>query len=221
MKTFSRIAIATLSVMGMSGMASAEQKAPAADKAGAPKAAPGAPAAPKAAPGAPKAAPAAPKAADKAPMMMPAPAEIAAMAKQTGGTWRCKGEEWDDKGAKAPMTASGTAKLDLGGWWITDVMEAKGRMAFKMITHTTYDPTSKKWRRLGISSDGMQMIGTSDGMKDNKMTWNLDMMGPMGAGQFREHMDMTDTKAGMKGWGEMSMDKGKTWMKVYEMTCKK
>jgi hypothetical protein len=203
MKTFSRIAITTLSMVGMAGVASAQQKAPAADKAAQPKAAP------------------APKAADKAPMMMPAPAEIAAMAKQLGGTWRCKGEEWDDKGAKTPMTSTGTAKLDLGGWWITDVMEAKGRMSFKMIMHTTYDPTSKKWRRLGIASDGMQMIGTSDGMKDNKMTWNLDMMGPMGAGQFREHMDMTDTKAGMKAWGEMSMDKGKTWMKVYEMTCKK
>jgi hypothetical protein len=31
---------------------------------------------------------------------------------------------------------------------------------------------------------------------------------------------MTDPKAGMKMWGEMSMD-GKTWTKVYEMTCKK
>jgi hypothetical protein len=28
-------------------------------------------------------------------------------------------------------------------------------------------------------------------------------------------------KAGVKMNGEMSMDKGKTWNKVYEMTCKK
>ena len=43
----------------------------------------------------------------------------------------------------------------------------------------------------------------------------------MGAGTFKDHVDMTDAKAGVKMWGEMSMDKGKTWKKVYEMTCKK
>jgi hypothetical protein len=32
---------------------------------------------------------------------------------------------------------------------------------------------------------------------------------------------MSDPKAGAKFWGEFSMDKGKTWTKVYEMTCKK
>ncbi|HSK01719.1 MAG TPA: hypothetical protein VK932_10780 [Kofleriaceae bacterium] len=154
-------------------------------------------------------------------MMMPAPAEIAAMAKQLGGTWRCKGEEWDDKGARGALTATTTGKLDLNGWWLTEVMEAKGRMTFRMVMHTTYDPTSKKWRRLAIMNDGGQMIGTSEGMKDNKMTWNLDVMGPMGAGLVRDHLDMTDTKAGMKAWGEVSMDKGKTWLKMYEMTCKK
>jgi hypothetical protein len=37
----------------------------------------------------------------------------------------------------------------------------------------------------------------------------------------REFMDMTDAKVGMKSRGEMSLDKGKTWLPVYEMTCKK
>jgi hypothetical protein len=45
-------------------------------------------------------------------------------------------------------------------------------------------------------------------------------MGGMGAGMFKDHGDMTDKKVGMHMWGEMSMDKGKTWVKVYDMTCK-
>ncbi len=155
------------------------------------------------------------------PAMPPVPGEVDMMAKSMGGTWRCKGEEWDEKGAKGAMTATTTAKLELDKWWVEERMEAKGRMTFKMIAYTTYDPTAKKWRRIAVMNGGGQMIGTSDGMKDGKMTWNMDMMSPMGAGLFRDYVDTTDAKAGMKVWGEMSMDKGKTWMKVYEMTCKK
>jgi hypothetical protein len=199
MKTFSQIAIAALTMVGVAGVASAQPKAP--EKAPAP-------------------APMPPKA-DKAPMMPAPPAELDMMAKNATGTWKCKGDEWDEKGAKGAMTATTTAKLDLDKWWVVETMEAKGKMAFKMISYTTYDPTSKKWRRLAVMNGGGQMIGTSDGMKDGKMTWNMDMMSPMGAGQFRDYVDVSDAKAGMKVWGEMSMDKGKTWNKVYEMACKK
>jgi hypothetical protein len=202
MKTFSRVAIASLTMMAVAGVASAQQKAPA-PKAPAPKA------------------PATKAPATKAPAMPAPPAELDMMAKSTAGTWRCKGEEWDDKGAKAPMTATSTSKLDLDKWWLVETMEAKGRMTFKMISYTAYDPTAKKWRRLAVMNGGGQMIGTSEGMKDGKMTWNMDMMSPMGAGMFRDYVDTTDAKAGMKVWGEMSMDKGKSWLKVYEMTCKK
>jgi hypothetical protein len=198
MKTFSRVAIAALTMVGVSGVATAQQKAP--EKAPAPM----------------------PPKADKAPMAMPSPpAELDMMAKSAGGTWKCKGDEWDEKGAKGAMTATTTSKLDLDKWWMVETMEAKGKMSFKMVAYTTYDPTSKKWRRLAVMNGGGQMIGTSDGMKDGKMTWNMDMMSPMGAGQFRDYVDVTDAKAGMKVWGEMSMDKGKTWNKVYEMVCKK
>jgi hypothetical protein len=43
----------------------------------------------------------------------------------------------------------------------------------------------------------------------------------MGEAMFRDHEDLTDPKVGAKMWGEMSTDKGKSWVKVYEMTCKK
>jgi hypothetical protein len=147
------------------------------------------------------------------------PAEIEAMAKTAAGNWRCKGDEWDDRGARAPMTATSSIKLDLDKSWIVETTEAKGRLPFKMVAYTTYDASSKKWRRLGIMSHGGQLIGTSDGLKDNKMTWKIDLVTPMGAGMMREHMDMTDLKAGLKGRGEISLDRGKTWLKVYEMTC--
>lgn len=219
MKTVSAVAIATLTMVGV---ASAQQKAP--EKAPAP-ATPAAPAAPapkadKAAP-APKADKAAPAAKPAAPAMPTPPSELDMLAKASIGTWKCKGDEWDEKGAKGAVTATNTAKLDLDKWWLVETTEVKGRMPFKMVAYTTYDPTAKKWRRLAMMHGGGQMIGTSDGVKDGKMTWNLDVMSPMGGGLFRDHVDMTDAKAGTKLMGEMSMDKGKSWNKVYEMTCKK
>ena len=79
----------------------------------------------------------------------------------------------------------------------------------------------KKWRRVSVDNMGAQMIGTSDGLKDNKVDFNMDTMGGMGpAGMFRDHVEMVDAK-NVKAWGEMTMDKGKTWTKVYEMACKK
>lgn len=154
-------------------------------------------------------------------MMPAAPSEIEAMAKTSAGTWRCKGDEFDMKGGKGALTATNTVKLDLDKWWMVETMEAKGRMTFKMVSYTTYDPTAKKWRRMAVMNDGAQMIGTSDGMKDGKMTWSLDLMAPSGAGMMRDTIDVSDPKAGMKAKGEMSMDRGKTWLPVYEMTCKK
>ena len=219
MKTFSRVAIATLTMVGVAGVASAQQKA--APPAPAPAKAP----APAPAKAPEKAGAPMPKPADKAPAKpaMPAPpGEIEAMAKSALGLWKCKGDDFDmTSGAKSAITATNLVKIDLDKWWIVETMEVKGRMSFKMVAYTTYDPTSRKWRRLAAMSDGGYMIGTSDGMKDGKMTWNLDAISPMGASLFRDYLDNTDVKAGMKAWGEMSMDKGKTWKKVYEMTCRK
>lgn len=157
----------------------------------------------------------------KKPEMPKVPSEVAEMAKSVVGTWKCKGDEWDQTGARGAVTAVNRSKVDMDKWWIVDNLEVKGKMPFKMVSYTTYDAGSKKWRRVGIDNWGGQMVGTSDGMKDGKMVWNMDMMGPMGAGMFRDSVDTTDAKAGVKFMGEMSMDKGKSWNKAYEMTCKK
>jgi hypothetical protein len=161
---------------------------------------------------------------DAKPAKMEAPkpaAEIDAMAKVVVGTWNCKGDAFDMTGAKSAVTATNKVKLDLDKFWIADALEVKGGMPYKMTAYTTFDGAAKKWRRVALNNLGGYMVGTSDGMKDNKMDWTLDTVGPMGTGQFRDHVDATDTKAGVKFSGEMSMDKGKTWTKVYEMTCKK
>lgn len=150
------------------------------------------------------------------------PADIDAMAKNLVGTWNCKGNELAQDGTAKPMTGKITAKLDLEKWWINDVFEGKGpRGTFKMVAYSTFDATSKKWRRVSVDSFGHQYVGTSDGMKDGKLTWNMDFLGTMGSGQFKDTVDTTDQKAGLKFAGSMSMDKGKSWKPVYDMICKK
>lgn len=198
MTTLSKIAIASLTMIGV---ASAQGKAPD----------------PKAPAKAPDAKPAKP-----APMEMPKPPpELAEAGKAASGTWKCKGEDSDHTGTKSAMTGTLKIKLDLDGWWLVETFDGKGRGPFKMAAYTTYDVPSKKWRKFYALSGGTQMNGSSDGIKDNKLVWNLDVVSPQGAGTFRDTVDLADPKAGVKYKGEMSMDKGKSWLPVYEMTCKK
>ena len=96
----------------------------------------------------------------------------------------------------------------------------KAKMTMKMEAYMTWDAKMGKWRMVSVMNDGTQMVGTAD-FKDGKLEAVSDTVGPMGSGMFKDHGDATDKKVGMHMWGEMSMDKGKTWMPVYEMTCKK
>jgi hypothetical protein len=91
----------------------------------------------------------------------------------------------------------------------------------KMESFTTFDGAAKKWRRVSILNDGAQMVGTAEPMKDMKMEFGLDTWSPLGAGQFKDHVDMSDLKKGAHLWGEMSVDRGKTWLPVYDMVCKR
>ena len=214
MKTVTRVAIATLTMVGM---AAAQPKTDAKAGSGAGSAAP---TKADAKAGAKTEA----KVDAKAPeMAMPKPAaEIADMMKSMAGTWKCTGSTMDMKGTATPMKATLKTKADLDGFWVHDSFTATaGKMKYTFEAYTTFDASAKKWRRVMVDNMGGQMIGTSDGMKDGKMDFNLDTMSPMGASMFKDHVDASDAKAGVKASGEMSMDKGKTWSKVYEMTCKK
>ncbi|HET7499964.1 MAG TPA: hypothetical protein VFK02_03150 [Kofleriaceae bacterium] len=200
----------------MTGLAAAQPKA--ADPKMAPKMEPK-PADPKMAPKVE------PKPADKAPaaMEMKPPAELAEMAKASAGTWHCKGQGMDMATNKmADMTATMKIKLELSGWWMHGTFESKmGKEAFGFESYTTHDAASKKWKRVMVETGGGWSTGESAGLQNGKVDWDLTSHGPMGESMFRDHEDVSDPKAGAKFWGEFSMDKGKTWTKVYEMACKK
>ena len=146
------------------------------------------------------------------------PTELVELARTTAGTWKCKGEMHDGAGGKVAVTATNKVKLELDKWWIASTLEVKGPVAMKLLTYTTYDTSAKKWRRVSFDNLGGQMVGTADAQG---ATFNLDMIGPLGGGQFRDHTDPFDPRTGLHVWGEMSRDKGKSWTKVYDMTCKK
>jgi len=204
MNMFARV---TIAMVGMTGLVAAQPKAD--PKAADPKAA--AKTEPKAAD---------PKAAAGAPEMKPPP-ELSDMAKAAVGTWRCKGQGMDHTMKMADMTATMRIKSDLAGWWVHGSFESKmGKEPFLYEAYTTYDPSSKKWKRIMIETGGNWASGESGGMKDGKVDWELATHSPqMGDGQFRDHEDFTDPKVGAKMSGELNI-KG-TWVKIYEMICKK
>jgi hypothetical protein len=163
-----------------------------------------------------------------APMAMPKPpTEIKDTLKAMGTRQNCTGVTWGGADGKTEMKMKGTGTnaLALDGWWIkgTATMtmgEGKAKSTLKIESYMTWDAKAGTWRSVGVANDGSVMVGTAT-MKDGKFDSMSDMFGGMmGNGKFREHGDMTDPKAGMKMTGEMSTD-GKTWNKVYEMTCKK
>jgi hypothetical protein len=157
-------------------------------------------------------------------MMMKAPTEIADMAKSMAGTWRCKGQVLGHD-MKTMVDMAGTmkgGKLENDNWWIHDTFDSSmGKEKFHFDSYVTYDTNSKKWHRVMIESGGAYGVGDSAGMTGGKLDWDLAYHTGMGESMFRDHLDASDAKAGVKAWGEMSMDKGKTWTKVYEQTCKK
>ena len=159
-----------------------------------------------------------------APMTPPKPpAEIAAAVKAMGKTKNCTGQGMGPDMQMADMKGTVAHKADLDGWIIRqniNMTVGKGKTAFKMKMESlmTWDAKLAKWRVMGVSNDGGTMVGTAD-MKDGKYEYVGEMSSAMGTMAFKDHGDMTDAKA-VKFWGEMSMDKGKTWTKVYEQTCK-
>src|SRR6185369_4594370 len=145
MNTFSRVAIA---LVGMTGLVSAQPKTE--PKAGGDM-----------------------KTADAKAGAMPdmkPPAELAAMAKMATGTWTCKGQGMDHTMKMADMTGTMKMKLDVSGWWMHASFESKmGKEPFQFESFTTFDPTSKKWKRVMVESGGGWSSGESAGLSNNKV----------------------------------------------------
>src|SRR5215510_315085 len=99
MNTFSRVAIA---LVGMTGLVAAQPKTE--PKAGGDM-----------------------KAADAKAGAMPETkpaAELADMAKETAGTWHCKGQGMDHTQKMADMTATMKIKPDIANWWVHSSFES-------------------------------------------------------------------------------------------------
>ena len=153
--------------------------------------------------------------------MPKAPQEVADLAKVMGGTWKCSGKAWMPDGSEHEMAGTLTSKPHFGGFWLHDSWDGKmAGLPFKFDAYSTYDGQLKKWRRVAISSLGGQLVGTSDGVKDMKMDFTMEVAGMMGPMMLLEHVDLSDAKA-PRLWTERTLDKGKTWQKDYELVCKK
>ena len=220
-----KISISFVSLMAMAGLAAAQPKAPDAKAgAGAGGGAAAAKADPKAGAPAPKDAKAAPAAeAPKFEMPKP-PAEIAAAAKAMSKPLNCTGSGLGpDMKTEMKMKGTMSAKLDFNGWWIRQTVKAtvgEGKTAGKLNMESlmSYDAKAAKWHVMGVSNDGGMMMGDAD-MKDGKYEFVGTTTSAMGSAAFKDHGDMTDKK-NVHFWGEASMDKGKTWTKVYDISCK-
>lgn len=213
MKTITQVSITLAMTVGLTGSALAGDP-----KAGAP-AQPKAPEAKKAAEG--KKAPEAPK---KLEAPKP-PQELADMAKQAAGTWKCTGKaamDPSDMMKMSDMKMTMTMKLDLDKWWIKGDMASAGPAPFKGTMYTTYDATAKKWIRVSVDNMGGSETATSMGPKDNKFVWEGDARSPMpGMTAMKTRTTEEVSAKETKLLGEGSMDGGKTWVMAWEADCKK
>lgn len=131
------------------------------------------------------------------------------MVKSLGGTWHCEGTALGDK-----TKATETTKAELDGFWVHASL-AGGKV--KLETFTTFDASDKKWHRVALANDGEALVGTGEPMKDMKMDFTLEGRGA----QVREHLDASDLRRGLHAWAERSTDKGKTWLPVYDLLCRR
>jgi hypothetical protein len=154
---------------------------------------------------------------------MPKPAQqVADRVKAMTGTWKCEGTAAGMDGKDTPFKGSMTSKADLDGFFVHDSFSGTMAMGkFKFESYSTFDANGKKWHTVMVDNWGGTTVGTGDEMKDGKMDTMSDTMDMMGKGMMKDHTDVSDMKKGAHMWGEGSHDGGKTWAKVYDMTCKK
>lgn len=156
------------------------------------------------------------------------PTALVDATKTQRGTWRCTGAMMGPDGNEAYKTKmTGKVKADLDNMWLrTEFAETKSKAAkypFKFHSYTTFSDKDQKWKRVMVDNWGGVAQGWSTGPDaTGKVTWEMDMASDMGTAKFRDYEEpVAGKKREVHMWGEMSPDKGKTWMKVYDITCKK
>jgi hypothetical protein len=159
----------------------------------------------------------------KMPEMKP-PAEVAAMAKMMGGNWKCTGKAMMDPSKPDMMDFTGTFKAapTPDKWWVKgDWTAGGGKMKGTMFV--TYDAAAKKWYRHmmdNMGGGGMESsTGLPAGATEGKIVWEGEEHG-MGMQHKTRNTEEVSAKSN-KMTSEASMDGGKTWKTVMEMTCTK
>jgi hypothetical protein len=134
------------------------------------------------------------------------------------GTWSCSGTA-----LLRSMSATRTSRLEMSNVWMHDSVDAKrGNDPFHFEVYTSYDPGGKHFHRVMVESDGGIAEGEGHVVGGTAIDFQLDTHGPRGDGLFREHIDWSNgATTGVVGTGELSSDSGKTWVKIYELTCKR
>lgn len=158
---------------------------------------------------------------------MTPPAEIATAAKAMIGSYACKGNVSEMDGSSKPSTAKMKISTDLGGFYIlVDITEGKSKdrpQPFMAHMFRTYDAGKKVWSNTMLANGpgGPMTETTTDAVgSGSAVTWSgtMEMMGQKISERSHEEPDAKTKSVHL--WGEVSMD-GKTWMKEYDLTCKK
>ena len=145
------------------------------------------------------------------------------MLKSVQGTWSCDGTVTGADGKAQKIKSTIVRKADLDGFWIHDSISVGPLKTptFRIESFTTYDPATKRWRRVEVSSEGAQMVGNAETMKDMKMDFMFDTIDASGSASLREHIDASDLHKGLHLTGELSKDKGKSWIPDYDVVCRR
>lgn len=152
--------------------------------------------------------------------------QVAELAKVMAGTWTCTGALAGPDGTAIKLEGHMTNTVELAGRWLHESMDvavgegkAPGNVRFE--AYITYDAGPKKWRRIEVDSVGNHTISSAVPSTTGKLEWLSDETAADGkTDQQRTHFDGSDPKR-LHVVGEMSTDKGKTWVHTAEMSCAK
>ena len=147
---------------------------------------------------------------EKQQQVRPAPADLVGLAARVAGKWRCTG---------TGSRATSTIKLELGKQWLVETFDAQiGGKKHQHVAYTTYDAKTDTWQRVTFDSAGVMLAGISSDMSGDGVTWN--MSDPRTGAQVRDQVEMSDPKRVTLS-RSTSPDQGKSWSKLFELTCKK
>lgn len=149
-----------------------------------------------------------------------APKEHAELVKLLGAQLDCTGSML--MGPKVALTGTMKEELDLGGAWVHEsFVGTAGKEKAMFDAHLTFDDKAKQWTRLEMSSRGGYTIAHAPALANNKLDWDSDITIPSReAMKSKTHLDLSDAKA-VHVKTELSLDGGKTYVPLIEMTCKK